>query len=175
MLKIIRHIFSLALVSMSLAALVWGVWPGRRSKLVQIIQPGSMQVPGAASLLAVLVPRQVIMEWPGLLRIGDQGSIDMVFAPVNGEALSQASVAGFADVYASYNLMAEGRLEAAGVRVKPADPRRESLPAGQTVKYSWQVSAQNAAIYPAKAWLLLRFLPLKGGSASELPVYVHAI
>ena len=177
MLKKIRHIFSLVLAVLGLIALVWGVWPVRRIKLVQIIQPESMQMQAAGAIrgLAVLETRQVTLEWPESLRIGDQGSIDLVFAPVNAGVVAQPPAARFDDVYARYNLMAEGRLEAAGVRVNPADPRRESLPAGQTVKYSWRVSAQKAAIYPANAWLLLRFLPLQGGSASELPVFVHEI
>ncbi len=177
MLKKIRHILSIILLLAALGILAWGVWPGQRVMYTQYVEPQAMQVPSTSTSghVAVLAIRQVKLEWPESMRIGDQAVVTLVFEPAGGEVLLPPPQDGFSDVYASYALMAEGRLEAAGLRVDPADPRRESLPEGQAVKFSWQVDPQQAATYPSKAWLLLRFLPLQGGQAAEAPVFVRLL
>ncbi len=79
------------------------------------------------------------------------------------------------DVYASYAVMAEGRFEVAGLKVSPANPVRESLLSGHTLKLKWQVRANQAGTYQGNVWLSLRFLPLDGSQAVEVPIFVHAL
>ena len=175
MLTKIRHTFALVVLLTSLVMLTWGNFPNRRQSISRLIGPDAMHVPSAGSEKqpALLEVRQVSLVWPGLMRIGDETTITVVFERTNSEILAPKSDILLVDIYQRYNLMVEGRLEAAGVRLDPANPRRESLPPGQTVTISWQVTAQDTASHPAKVWLLLRYLPLQGGPAGEVPVYVH--
>ncbi len=163
------------LLLVSLIILVWALLPNQRRNVGQFVLPSSMQVPSKEidGGEAVLQARQVRLEWPASLRIGDHGVITMIFEPVSSEIFVPNPEGQYLNVYSRYNLMAEGRFEAAGVRVDPANPTRESLPPGQTVKFTWEVNPSDAGSYPGKIWLLLRFLPLKGGQASEVPVFVY--
>ncbi len=171
----LRHALSLILVVVSLSSLVWGIWPVRHTELVQTFLPDGMRIPkgSAATWPAILEVRQVKLDWPETLRIGDKGMVTLQFSPLSGEVLAPPPDIQYTDVYATYNLMAEGRLEAAGLHVDPANPRLESLPAGQTVKFTWQITADKTVSYPARAWLLLHFLPLEEGTASEAPIFVR--
>jgi hypothetical protein len=175
MFKRIRLFFSSAMALVSLALLAWGLWPESRSQEMQFIQPHTMMVPAGEAIdrSAVMESRKVTLEWPSSLRIGDMSTIRLVFEPVAGEVLAPQPDTEYTNVYLNYNLMAEGRLEVAGMSVNPPNPRLESLPAGQTIKFTWQIGAREVTTYPARAWLLLHFLPLKGGAASELPIFVR--
>ena len=177
MLTTIRRVLSLLLILAGCGMLLWAWLPNPRQALSQYIEPPAMQAPAAgfAQILASLEVRQVRMEWPTSLRIGEPGAITLSFDPVRSEIIVPKPEAQFSDVYNSYNLMAEGRFEVAGRRVDPANPIRESMPSGQTVKFTWQLSPQEIGTYECNVWLLLRFLPLDGSPASEVPVFVHQV
>ncbi len=109
------------------------------------------------------------------MRIGDSYRIVMIFEPAKSEIQLQDSEHGLRNVYEDYNLMAEGRFEVTGLRVEPANPRRESLPAGQTVRFEWLVNAEKEGSFTGDLWLSLRFLPLDGSPASQVPVFVRQV
>ncbi len=177
MVKKIRRGVAIVLLLASLSLLIWGNLPGSRQSFSQYIEPTAMQVSasGSASIPALLEMRQVRVEWPDSLRIGDQADITLTFEPVKSEILLPSPETKLTDLYGYYALMADSRFEVAGLQVQPAEPRRESLPKGQTVKYRWQVSAQEVGKYAGIVWLSLRFLPLDGGQASEVTVFVHEL
>ena len=133
MLTKIRHTFALVVLLASLVVLTWGVLPNRRQSISRLIGPDAMQIPSAGSekQAALQEVRQVSLVWPRSMRIGDETTITIVFERTNSEILAPSSDILLADIYQSYNLMVEGRLEAAGVRLDPANPRRESLPPGK--------------------------------------------
>ncbi len=175
MLKTLRHVVSVVLLLAGIILLGWGMLPDRTRAIEQFISPAEMQLPGdgTAAIATLMEYRQVRLEWPATMRIGDQETIRLVFETVTSEIIVQKPAADLANVYDKYNLMAEGRLEVGGLQVDPANPRRESLPQGQTVTYLWQVRAQEAGNYTGTIWLSLRFLPLDGGPASQVPVFVR--
>jgi hypothetical protein len=157
--------------------LLWAMWPSQRQQMSQYLEPANMQLPadGQAANPTLLEVRQVRLEWPELLRIGDQAMISLAFVPLKDESDTVVSSASIRNAYASYNLMAEGRFEVAGVNVDPANPRRESLPQGALVNYHWKISAVDAGSYPGEVWLSLRFLPLNGGQANSVLIFVHEV
>ncbi len=177
MIKTFRRFVSVILVLAGMILLGWGVLPSRPQATEQVISPSEMQLPGsgATTIPTLLEFRRMKLEWPATLRIGDTGTIRLVFETVNTETIVQKPPVNLADAYANYNLMMEGKFEVAGLQVDPANPRRESLPKGQTVTYQWQVRAQTAGDYAGTVWLSLRFLPLDGSAASQVPVVVHDV
>jgi hypothetical protein len=119
--------------------------------------------------------RQVYLEWPSSMRIGEKEEIALVFEPVETEASSPNQQLESSDIYNSYNIMAEARFEVAGIRVSPANPTRESMPAGQTVKFKWQINTDQVGSYDGAVWLSLRFLPLDGSRASQVPIFIRDV
>ncbi len=74
-----------------------------------------------------------------------------------------------------YNIMAETKLEAAGVKIEPANPTRVSMLPGQSVHFEWLINPEQAGTYHGKVWLSLRFLPLDGSTPVQVPVYVNEV
>jgi hypothetical protein len=175
--RIIQRIVSSILMMCGISLLVWGCIPSTRQVLVQTIPLTEMEVPGddQGAMEAILEPRQVLLEWPSAVRIGDQEVITLAFEPAQETAGLTDSGGGFTDVYDRFNLMAESRYEVAGIQIDPANPVRESLPAGKTAKFTWNIRVPKRGMYPGRVWLSLRFLPLNGSQASEVPVFVHQV
>lgn len=175
--KTLRQILALILILVSISLLVWAILPNRHQVVKHYVEPTAMQVAstGLAEVPTVLEVRQVRLEWLSSMRIGDQAEISLAFEPVQGEILAPTPQGKFSDVYERYYLMAESRLEAAGLQVNPAKPVRESLPAGQTVRFRWQVHGESPGIYQGNVWLSLRFLPLDESPASETLIFVGEV
>jgi hypothetical protein len=174
--KILRAV-SLILLLISISMIVWAALPNEHHAVVQIISPAEMQISqaGQGSDPLSLPYRQVELEWPGSMRIGEAEAITIVFKPVVTDPASSNQPAGYSDVYTRYNLMAEARYDVAGVNVTPANPTRESMPAWKPVKFTWKINADQVGSYDGTVWLSLRFLPLDGGQASQVPIYIGKI
>ena len=145
---------------------------------MQLLESGMMRVKvndEAGSSPALLDSRQVRLEWPVSMRIGDQDRILLEFIPVDGESSSNMQQTGFSDAYADYTIMAEAKFEVAGVRVEAANPTRESMPPGQPVRFSWEINVAQRGSYTGNVWLSLRFLPIDGSPPIQEPVYVSEI
>jgi hypothetical protein len=176
MLKKIRHDLALGLLICGTCLLVWATIPVKDRVRVQTVLPQEMRLPNDEQApQAVVEVRQVRLEWPGSMRIGDEGKIMMTFEPSQEGSGYAGEVVELRNVYDSYNLMAEGRFEAAGIRVDPANPVRESLPEGQRVQYQWKMRVDKQGNYTGRVWLLLRYLPLDGRPASQTPIYVSEV
>jgi hypothetical protein len=176
MLKTIRHGIGLGLLICGMVLLIWAALPVRQEMMEQIIMPAEMQLPNNEQLRqAVLEPRQVIVEWPESMRIGDSEEIKLIFEPGGVEGIESSNGIGLSNIYNHYNLMAEGRFEVAGVEVEPANPVRESLPPGQSIVYKWKITAEKTGLYPGRVWLSLRFLPLDGKAPTQSPIFVTNI
>ena len=117
----------------------------------------------------------MMLDWPSSMRIGEQEEIKLVFEPVDTDASSPNQLPESLNIYNNYNIMAEARFEVAGIRVSPANPTRETMPPGQTMKFKWQISTHQAGSYDGTVWLSLRFLPLDGSQASEVPIFIHEV
>jgi hypothetical protein len=177
MLKIFRRVLSLIMLVISVSLIVWASLPNQHQAITQSISRTEMQLPssGQVLILSMMEDRQVVLEWPNSMRIGEMEEITLSFELVHTDTLSSNFATEFSDVYDSYNIMAEARFEVAGIKVSPVNPTRESMPLGQSVKFKWQVSTDQAGSYDGTLWLSLRFLPLDGSQASQIPIYIHEV
>lgn len=175
MLKKFRRYLSLSLVLLSASLFVWAFLPDRHQVIIKDITPVEMKVPsGDARALSLLETYQVRLEWPSSMRIGNKAEITLVFTPAQSVIASTNLQPGSGDVYNDFNIMVEGRFETAGIKASPDNPIRESLPAGQTVKLRWEISAEKARSYQNNTmWLSLRYLPLNGDPASQKPIFIQ--
>jgi hypothetical protein len=177
MLKKIRYLLSFILFLFSVTLLVWSFLPGRRQVDVQLLEPSTMRVKsdGQVDGPGLLESRQVRLEWPCSMRIGDRGVISLDFKAVNEDASSSQQQTEFLDTYSNFNIMAEAKFEVAGLKVEPANATRESMPPGQPVRFNWDISAEEARAYRGDVWLSLRFLPLDGSTPIQEPIYVSEV
>jgi hypothetical protein len=179
---LLRRILLALLLVASLFLLAWGALPGAVGSKVQTISRGEMQLstpsaePGTPAP-AVPEERRLTLQWPATLRQGDANRFvvlrlaaeDELVTPtvsLEGEESSTEPVQ-IPDVYDTHNVMAEARLDIAGLAVAPDEQVSLSLRPGETVEFRWNVRAGEIGAYKGTAWLYLRFLPLDGGPESR--------
>lgn len=171
----VRRILALILLVIFVLLILWAALPNRRQTVS--LSPSEMQLP-TAEKDSVLIPtetRQVRLEWPGSMHISEREIMTLIYEPSVTEAASDSQQPDSSSVYDSYNIMAEAKFEVAGINMSPTNPTRESMPAGQTVKFIWQISADKVGIYDGNVWLSLRFLPLNGGLPSQIPIFIRQV
>jgi hypothetical protein len=122
--------------------------------------------------------RRLTLEWPATLRQGDANRFVVLKLAVAEDGMVTPTVALegdesheepvlIPDVYDTHNVMAEARLDIAGLAVAPDDLVSLSLRPGETIEFRWNVRAGEIGTYKGTAWLYLRFLPLDGGPESR--------
>jgi hypothetical protein len=138
-------------------------------------------LPAAASAFpsapaALLEPRLLTLVHPAVVRVGDLAVIRLTFAPGPQDVL--ALTVPRADVFASYTIIAETKLDLPGIAVRPPGLVSQPLEAGRGVTFTFYVQPQETGQVAGTAWFFLRFAPQAGGVApgesrgpdSELPV-----
>ncbi len=176
MLRKVRRALALVLFSLSIWMIVWAALPNRHMTVEQNITPDRMTLPaGVEGERPASIPaRQLRLEWPSSMRIGEEEQIRLSFTQKEDQP-GPGGQTKYQDAYAAYNLMADSRYEVAGMRVEPAAQTRESMPAGKPVELIWKISSNNVSTYDGQVWLSLRYLPLDGSPAVEVPIYAREV
>jgi hypothetical protein len=175
--KKIRYLFGVFILLFSASLLVWSYFPVQRQIEVQSLTSSDMVIQSTplGDVPALLETRQVSLEWPESMRIGDDYTVVLDFEQVEDSNTTLTVLAGFSNVYDCCNVMADARLEVSGINVDPVNSTRESMPPGQPVGIKWRISADQAGTYNGTIWLSLRFLPLDGSTPIQGPIYVNDI
>ena len=156
---IIRRIFGLAALSISLIILLWGAWPlEKRSRSAPILlQEGS--IPPTASNVPGYNARQAKLEWPGTMRAGDPGSIRFELEAVrSGTALGIGSGGESVDHW-----LVQARLDLAGVAAVPPGEVSEPLRPGHPALFQWDVRTKKPGLYQGTLWIYSRAVPGQAG------------
>ncbi len=177
MLRKIRRSAALVMLLLSIAFILWAALPNKHRRIVQSIAPAGMAIAqnGEVGSMLSMPARQVELEWPESMRIGEDGTISLVFEPVEVDDISPSQGTGYTDIYTRFNIMAEARYDVAGVNLVPANPTRESMPSSQPVKFYWKVNTDQVGTFNGTVWLSLRYLPLDGSQVKQVPIYVREI
>jgi len=177
MLSLNRRLISVFVLLLSAVSLVWSGVPARQLNLTSTLAPEDMQLVSTEinATYAVLENRQVRLEWPASMRIGDEYAINLEYTPFVNESAAPGQPSGYVDVYSDHNVMAEARYEVNGVRADPVNPIRASLIAGRGLKFTWEIQADQAGEYDSVVWLSLRYLPLDGSAPSQVPIFIQAL
>jgi hypothetical protein len=129
--------------------------------------------------------RLLSLEWPEKLRVGDgdwvrlsltmdeQGQVTPTL--LNPEHAASSASLAIPDLYATHNVIAEARLDLAGMQVAPAEPMLEPLAPGQAVTFVWSVHAGEAGTYRGTVWLNLRFIPRDGSAEQRYPLSAQLV
>ena len=126
---------------------------------------------------AIPEQRMLTLEFPPAIRAGDSDVVRLTLEVDDSGGLTPTvSVAGnliqgqtvsIPNVYATHNVMAEARLDMAGVDVRPVDSITETLLPGQKVTFYWSILPANVGKYKGTVWFFLRFIPKSGGVESR--------
>ncbi len=129
------------------------------------------------ALPAVLETRMLTLEFPAAIRAGDSDVIRLTLeVDALGNLTPTAAAAGnvtrgelvsIPNVYDTHNVLAEARLDMAGMEVRPADTVSEPLLPGQTATFFWSVRPTDVGTFRGTVWFFLRFIPKDGGQESR--------
>ena len=129
---------------------------------------------------AIPESRRLTLEFPPVIRTGDSVRIRMQLevddrgnltptAVVEGNVVT-GEVVQIPNLYETHNVIAEARLDMAGMDVQPSGTISEPLSPGSSVTFFWSVRPTKSGKYEGTAWLHLRFVPKGDGEESRIPV-----
>ncbi len=134
---------------------------------------------------AIPESRRLTLEFPPIMRTGDSTRIRLQLElDDRGNIVPTAVVAGnvvtgevveIPNLYETHNVIAEARLNMAGMEVQPGGTISEPLLPGGSVTFYWSVRPEKSGNYEGAAWLHLRFMPKDGGEQNRIPVSVQFI
>jgi hypothetical protein len=121
-----------------------------------------------APLPAIPESRRLTLEYPPKIRTGDSDVIRLTLevdtlgnltptAEIQGNLVT-GGVVQIPNLYDTHNIIAEARIDLAGVEVRPSETIGEPLLQGQSVTFYWSVRPLAAGTFRGTAWLFLRFV-----------------
>lgn len=132
-------------------------------------------------LIEAATPPMVIGKWtiqietPRYLRAGDAEIVRLLLLPVSEPPETPQAApptlpgdVSFPNLLAASTMVAEARLDLAGVEIRPEQTISEPLLPGKPALFFWSVRASQAGEYSGVAWLHLRILSAEGESVIPL-------
>ncbi|MBN2146679.1 MAG: hypothetical protein JW726_04790 [Anaerolineales bacterium] len=126
---------------------------------------------------AIPEKRRLTLEWPPTIRAGDSDVVVLMLEmDEDGSLTPTAMIEGhetygeavtIPNLYETHQVMAEARLDIAGLTISPGEVIAQALLPGETVRFFWSVKAAEVGDYRGTVWLKLRFIPLDGGPEQE--------
>ncbi len=128
--------------------------------------------PAPTALPVLTEARRLNLEWPPKLREGESGLIKMTLevddqgnlaptAEVEGNIVRGETVI-IQDLYDTHHVVAEARLDMAGVEISPNGEISEALRPGQSVTFYWNIRTPQVGRFKGTVWLHLLFIPMNG-------------
>ncbi len=122
---------------------------------------------------AIPEQRRLTLEFPPVIRAGDADTVRLTLemdemgnvtptAEIEGHEIG-GEVVEIPNLYETHNVIAEARMDLAGVQIVPAENVSEPLLPGKSVTFYWSVRPTEAGEYRGMVWLYLRFVPKEGG------------
>ena len=129
---------------------------------------------------AIPESRRVTLEYPPSIRQGDSDVVRLTLevdslgnitptAETQGNTVKGQTVQ-IPNLYETHNVIAEARLDLAGVDVRPGDVVTEPVLPGQAATFYWSVHPSASGTYRGTAWLFLRFINKATEEESHIPI-----
>jgi hypothetical protein len=219
----VRYFIAGLLLIISLAILLWGIWPTGMQTRQSSVSPAEMALSTRAAAARTATPkvtqplaepgqppvarptqpmkpeptpveqaipvgqvmeqRLLYLEWPANLRLGDAGLIRMELLIDENGQLSLSTEGGQAviepvqipDLYDTHTIIAQARLDMAGVEYRPQGEISQAMLPGQGVKFLWSVRPAEAGAYSGTVWLHLRLIPQDGSPERRIVLTAQII
>ncbi|HEY3312650.1 MAG TPA: hypothetical protein VGK00_13500 [Anaerolineales bacterium] len=140
---------------------------------------GILPTEGAVVVKPPAIPeaRMLSLEFPSQIRAGDADVVRLtlevddsgnltptVSTPGN---VTKGEVIVIPNLYETHNVMAEARLDLAGVDIRPGETVSEALLPRQKITFYWSVRPEEVGTYKGTVWFYLHFVPKAGGPESR--------
>jgi len=129
--------------------------------------------------------RLLTLEFPPKIRAGDSDIIRLTLqVDASGNITPTAVVGGnvitgevieIPNLYETHHVIAEARVDMAGVQVTPPDLSHQTLSPGQTVMFAWSIRPEQVGIYRGTVWLFLRFVDKVRGEEIQKAVSAQSV
>ena len=135
--------------------------------------PVATQAPTAVPRLPE--QRRLTFEFPPKIRTGDADVVRLTLemddlgnitptAELDDGNVVTGEVVEIPNLYETHTIIAEARLDMAGIQVIPSNLVSEPLLPGQSVSFYWSLRPEEPGEYRGTAWLYLRFIPNDGSA-----------
>ncbi len=130
-----------------------------------------------ASPPTLLERRMLVLEYPPGIRAGDSDVVRLTLevddrgnitptAELDGN-VTEGEVIEFPDLFETHNVLAQARLDMAGMEVRPSGEISEPLRPGQSVTFYWSLRPEDVGNYRGTVWFYLTYIPLDGSPESR--------
>lgn len=129
--------------------------------------------------------RRVTLEYPPHIRAGDSDVIRLTLevdslgnvtptAETPGNVVKGQTVQ-IPNLYDTHDVVAEARLDLAGVNMSPSADINEPLLPGQSVSFYWSVQPSAAGTYRGTVWLILHFIDKVTKAETSRPISAQSV
>jgi len=129
--------------------------------------------------------RMLTLEFPTMIRAGDSDVVRLALeiddsgsltpmVEVDGN-ISEGKAINVPNLYETHNILAEARLDIAGMDVRPSGTVSEVLLPGQRVIFYWSVLPVEVGRYKGTVWFYLHFIPKTSGEESRMALSAQPI
>lgn len=121
--------------------------------------------------------RRLSMSWPQLLRLGDSGQVTLAL-DVAGEAATAPQpdeAAKAASLSDTHSVVAEARLDLAGMQVEPFPTISEPMAPQRDLQLFWKIHPAVTGTYRGTLWLYLNLVPKGRGTVERRALVARPI
>lgn len=174
-----------AIVYLSISQpLVASVSPDGEPAAAEATEPLPSVLPTAISVFipqpALPERRRLTLEFPPQMRAGDSELIRLTLevddpgnitptAETEGNVITGETIE-IPNLYETHHVIAEARVDMAGMEIAPPDLSSQTLAQGQSVTFYWSIRPGEAGVYRGTVWLYLRFVDRQSGEESRKAV-----
>jgi len=156
-----RLIFSIVFAAISIILMSWGLSPAARLVHQQPLLPQQTGLPEVRSLH---------IDFPAAIRAGETDRVVLGIEAGNSTPATTSQ-----NIYEGYDVLAEARLDLAGMTIRPINIVSEPLLPGQAVTFFWSIRPLETGRSTGTVWFYLRFIPKDGGPERRQAVSAQAI
>jgi hypothetical protein len=134
---------------------------------------------------AIPEARRLTLEFPSRIKAGDSDIIRLTLevdefgnltptSQIEGNVVTGERIL-IPNLYETHNVIAEARLDMAGMQVSPSETTYEPLLPGQSVTFLWSVRPDGTGFYRGTAWLHLHFVNKVSGQESRRAISAQIV
>lgn len=151
----------------------------------QTAQATALPITAPPPAPAIPESRRLTLEYPPQIRSGDSDIVRLTLevdtlgnitptAETQGNVVTGQTVQ-IPNLYDTHNVIAQARLDLAGVDVRPSEEVSSPLLPGQSVTFYWSVHPLTSGTFRGTAWLFLVFVDKVTKEQSRIPLAAQTV
>jgi hypothetical protein len=174
--RILRFFLAVVLLIFTVIILVTITWPAPSEKNIfhlPFVIDEKYQLDGN---------RWLTWDYPLYARVDDTEMVKLTLdiSEMNNISTTESSNSSKAvgrnqNVFDTYNVIAEARLDLEGMKISPQGSILESLTPGEKANFYWKLTPTDTGIVRGTLWFYVDLIPKKGGDLTQIPVIAKPI